>query len=167
MNSNLETNFKNSILKSVVAFGRTGGVHHPVLPQIRRTEDQIDGFSRLFFNSLHHTTPLHPTDPFPHLGPAKDPPKSPLIIDTRGHGSCRHAAVSPLWRRPPHRPSYPDAAPYYHACPLSRPHHAQQEPKPAGNSPPVRAVHRQIAPEAVPHHRALPARLHATRRAPP
>ena len=70
----VETIFKNSNLKLVVTFGRTGGVHHPVLPQIRRTEDQINGFGCLFFDSLHHSAPLHITDPFPHLGPAKDPP---------------------------------------------------------------------------------------------
>ena len=37
----VETILKNLNLKSVVAFGRTSGVHHPVLPQIRWTEDQL------------------------------------------------------------------------------------------------------------------------------
>ena len=74
-----------------------------------------------------------------------------MIIATQGArllSPCRPAA--PVEETVP-RPSYPDAAPYYHACPLSHPHHAQQEPEPAGDSPPVRAVHRPSSPEAVPH----------------
>ena len=72
MKPNVETNLKNLNFILVGKFGRTGGVHHPVLPQIRRTEDQIVGFGLFLFDSLHHTTPLHPTDPFPHLRPARD-----------------------------------------------------------------------------------------------
>ena len=45
MRPTVETKFKNSNLKFVEAFGRTGGEHHPVLPQNRQTEDQIRGFS--------------------------------------------------------------------------------------------------------------------------
>ena len=95
MKSMVEIIFKNLNLIFVQAFGRTGGEHHPVLPQNRKVPDQIVGFRSLFFNPLHHTTHLHPTVPFPHLGPAKDLSKPTLIIDDQGArllSPCRHVA---------------------------------------------------------------------------
>ena len=126
----VETIFKNSNVKLVVTFGRTGGEHHPVLPQIRRTEDQIDGFSRLFFNSLHHTTPIHPTDPFPHLGPAKDPLMPPFVIDTREQRSCRHAAVLPTVEGAGEPPDQPCTAPHHFPLPSASAEQAQDHPEP-------------------------------------
>ena len=97
MKPSLETNFKNMNLNLVVAFGRTGGVHHPVLPQMRRTRNQIELIRGLFDDSLHPIAPLHsliiPRAP-EHLG--SNPSRRFVHRQPGGRSSCRHAVVSSL-----------------------------------------------------------------------
>ena len=56
MKPSVETNFKNSNLKFVEAFGRTGGEHHPVLPQMLWTRNQISRIGGLHLDSLLPST---------------------------------------------------------------------------------------------------------------
>ena len=132
MTPNVETKFKNLNLSLVGEFDRTGGVHHPVLPLNRRTEDQIVGFECWFFDSLHHTTPLHPTNlPSTPITHGSQPKRRG---DHRHPGStahCGHAALPRPWRRPPRRlasltphpitPPLPSAA-------AGRPQHCPEPP---------------------------------------
>ena len=98
----VETKFKNSNLFSVQAFGRTGGMHHPVLPECELWPDQIDEFVLLFIKPLHHNAQHHPMIPFQHLEPALDHLLPPIVFDTWEHGHCRHAVVPPSGgNRPP------------------------------------------------------------------
>ena len=89
----VETIFKNSNLFSVQAFGRTGGMHHPVLPESELWPDQIDEFVLLFIKPLHHNAQHHPMIPFQHLEPALDHFLPPMIIDLGRPEHCGHAAV--------------------------------------------------------------------------
>ena len=92
MTPNVETNFKNLNLNLVGEFGRTGGEHHPVRPQNRRTQDQIHGFGWLIIDSLHHTASPHPTDlPSTSISRGIDPTRR---IDRRHPGS--RAPVAPV-----------------------------------------------------------------------
>ena len=167
MRPNVETNFKYSNSKSVEAFGRTVGEHHPVLPQM--LEPEIKSIDSCVYSSIPCTpTPLSTsrTCPATNFG-TRSSLFVALIAATRGNTAtvamphCR-AVEEPV----PHLPSSQRRS-LPPSCPLTRPHLAQQGPNSAGVAPPVHAIHRQNAPEAVPHRRAPAARLHATRRAPP
>ena len=95
MKSNVETNFKNMNLNLVLAFGRTGGVHHPVLPQ---TEAQIGSIRACRAKSSWRFT----LSLFPHLGdhPHAPEPRGSTPLRRIGRRSlpslgstthCRHA----------------------------------------------------------------------------
>ena len=151
MKSIVETNFKNMNLNLVQTLCQTPGGQSLCSSQIRRTQDQFDGFGGLFFDSSHPSTPFHPADlpsaPEPH---GSHPSRRG---DHRHPGSSRTVAMpflSPTRRWHRSRPASPSAAPclsQHHTAPPGRGNRSPPTPTPM----PEHAVRRPNALQAVPH----------------
>ena len=144
MKSIVETNFKNTNLKLVDAFCRTLGGQSPCSSQIRRTQDQIDGFGCLFFDSLHHSTSLHLAD----LPSTSDQHESHTSrrIDHRHPGSRAPVAMPPcplLWRRPSRSLASPTPHPTTPPLPYAAAGSDQDHPEPRSRAP-ARARARRV-----------------------